>query len=65
MGNGSSLYFDRVPSLQDGAHLVVAKDLIEPVTYQLPRFDYTNSLVPSAKYDQDPEYVIVGGLVFE
>jgi hypothetical protein len=35
------------------------------VTYQLPRFDYTNSLVPSAKYDQDPEYVIVGGLVFE
>jgi len=35
------------------------------VTYRLPRFQYTNSLVPSATYDQEPEYAIVGGLVFQ
>jgi hypothetical protein len=35
------------------------------VTYRLPRFEYTNSLVPNATYDQEPEYLIVGGLVFQ
>jgi hypothetical protein len=35
------------------------------VTYKLPKFDYTNSLVPFATYDQEPEYLIVGGLVFQ
>jgi hypothetical protein len=35
------------------------------ITYRLPKFAYTNSLVPAANYDQDPEYSIVGGLVFQ
>jgi hypothetical protein len=35
------------------------------VVYRLPRFEYTNSLVPYASYDQEPEYMIVGGLVFQ
>jgi len=35
------------------------------VTYRLPRFVYTNSLVPVATYDQEPDYLILGGLVFQ
>jgi S1-C subfamily serine protease len=35
------------------------------VTYRLPKFEYTNSLVPAAMFDKEPEYMIVGGLVFQ
>jgi hypothetical protein len=35
------------------------------VSYRLPKYDYTNSLLPHATYDQEPEYLIVGGLVFQ
>lgn len=35
------------------------------VVYRLPKYDYSVSLVPSATYDQEPEYLIVGGLVFQ
>jgi hypothetical protein len=35
------------------------------IVYKLPKFEYTNSLVPYASYDQEPEYMIVGGLVFQ
>jgi hypothetical protein len=35
------------------------------VTYRLPKFNYTNSLVPFATYDQEPEYFILGGLIFQ
>ena len=35
------------------------------VTYRLPKFEYSNSLVPAATYDHEPEYLIVGGLVFQ
>jgi hypothetical protein len=35
------------------------------VTYRLPKFEYTNSLVPAAVFDKEPEYLIVGGLVFQ
>jgi hypothetical protein len=35
------------------------------VVYRLPKFDYSVALVPAATYDQDPEYAIVGGLVFQ
>jgi len=35
------------------------------VTYRLPKFDYSNSLVPAATYDHEPDYLIVGGLVFQ
>ena len=35
------------------------------ITYRLPKYDYSNTLVPFATYDQEPEYVVVGGLVFQ
>jgi hypothetical protein len=35
------------------------------ITYRLPKYEYSNSLVPFATYDQEPEYLIVGGLVFQ
>ncbi len=35
------------------------------VTYQLPRYTYTNSLVPFATYDKEPEYLMTGGLIFQ
>jgi len=35
------------------------------VTYRLPKYDYTNSLLPFATFDQPPEYLIAGGLVFQ
>jgi hypothetical protein len=35
------------------------------VTYRLPKFEYTNSLVPAAVFDQEPDYLMVGGLVFQ
>jgi hypothetical protein len=35
------------------------------IVYRLPKYDYSTSLVPSATYDQEPEYLILGGLVFQ
>jgi hypothetical protein len=35
------------------------------VVYRLPKADYSATLVPDAVYDQEPEYLIVGGLVFQ
>lgn len=35
------------------------------VKYRLPRYDFPNSLVPVAVRDQEPDYLIVGGLVFQ
>ncbi|HZR21597.1 MAG TPA: serine protease [Verrucomicrobiae bacterium] len=35
------------------------------IVYRLPKYEYSVSLVPSATYDQDPEYLIEGGLVFQ
>jgi hypothetical protein len=35
------------------------------LTYRLPKMAYTNALVPNATFDQDPEYAIVGGFVFQ
>lgn len=35
------------------------------VTYRLPKIEYTNSLLADATYDEEPEYLIVGGLVFQ
>jgi hypothetical protein len=37
----------------------------QEITYRLPAYEYTNSLVPWASYDQEPEYLTVGGLVFQ
>jgi hypothetical protein len=35
------------------------------IVYRLPKFEYSVSLVPFATYDQEPEYLILGGLVFQ
>jgi len=35
------------------------------ITYRVPKAAYTNALVPQAAYDQEPEYLIVGGLLFQ
>jgi hypothetical protein len=35
------------------------------VTYRLPKYDYSTSLVPMATYDREPEYLMIGGLVFQ
>jgi len=35
------------------------------VTYHLPKYEYAHSLVPVGVYDQPPDYLIVGGLVFQ
>ncbi|MGA2864810.1 MAG: hypothetical protein ABSF95_10010 [Verrucomicrobiota bacterium] len=35
------------------------------VSYCLPKFEYTNALVPYAVHDQEPEYLLLGGLVFQ
>ncbi len=35
------------------------------IDYVLPKADYNATLVPDAVYDSEPEYLIVGGLVFQ
>ena len=35
------------------------------IVYRLPKFDYSVSLVPAATYDEEPQYFILGGLVFQ
>lgn len=38
---------------------------IHEVVYRLPRYDFTNSLVPAGVFDQPADYLITGGLVFQ
>ena len=50
----------------DDLKLVVWRDgQMTNLTYRLPKYDYSVSLVPFATYDQEPEYLILGGLVFQ
>lgn len=35
------------------------------LTYRLPKYEYRHGLVPFGVFDQAPEYLIVGGLVFQ
>jgi hypothetical protein len=35
------------------------------VNYEIPRFRFGDALVPHATYDQEPEFLILGGLVFQ
>lgn len=35
------------------------------IDYVLPKVDYTLEIVPMNVFDQDPEYVIIGGLLFQ
>ncbi len=50
---------DEVPLkiLRDGKEL--------EVSYRLPKYEYNLSLVPAARYDREPEFFSVGGLVFQ
>jgi len=34
------------------------------LVYKLPKAEYTDELVPSQLFDQDPEYVLAGGFIF-
>ena len=35
------------------------------INYRLPKYEYSSSLVPFGTFDQEPEYMIAGGLVFQ
>ncbi len=35
------------------------------VTYRLPKYEFEHSLVPAGVFDQPPDYLMVGGLVFQ
>lgn len=35
------------------------------ITYRLPKYEYSHAVVPYGVYDQPPEYLILGGLVFQ
>jgi hypothetical protein len=35
------------------------------VEYRLPKYDYATTLVPFASFDREPEFFILGGLVFQ
>ncbi|MDD2708568.1 MAG: hypothetical protein PHV34_11205 [Verrucomicrobiae bacterium] len=37
----------------------------EQISYRLPPVDYRANLVPMAAFDQEPDYLIAGGLVFQ
>ena len=37
----------------------------QEIQYRLPKADYASTLVPDAVFDQEPEFVILGGLVFQ
>jgi hypothetical protein len=37
----------------------------QEVVYQMPKYEYSLSLVPDGVFDQAPDYLIVGGLVFQ
>jgi hypothetical protein len=36
----------------------------QDIVYKLPKADFSDDLVPTQSFDQDPEYVMVGGFVF-
>lgn len=37
----------------------------QEITYILPKADFENELIPTAQYDEPPEYLMAGGLVFQ
>jgi len=50
----------------DDVKLEILRDgVIQDLSYQLPKAEYKRELVPDEVFDQDPEYLIVGGLVFQ
>lgn len=50
----------------DEVKLEILRDgKVRELTYKLPKAEYKHQLVPQHVFDQDPEYLIVGGLVFQ
>ena len=50
----------------DDVHMKILREGKEmDVTYHLPKYEYTNWLVPSESFDQEPDYFVIGGLVFQ
>jgi hypothetical protein len=50
----------------DTVHLTIWRDGAErTIDYVLPRAEDAARLVPEAPYDQEPQYVMLGGLVFQ
>lgn len=50
----------------DDVKMVIWRDgHLTNVVYRLPKFEYSIALIPASTYDQDPEYLILGGLVFQ
>lgn len=50
----------------DEVRLKILRDGDEmSVTYRLPKYEYTHWLVPFQSFDQEPDYFIMGGLVFQ
>lgn len=50
----------------DEVKLQILRDgVVQDLTYHLPKADYKTKLLPDQVFDQDPEYLIVGGLVFQ
>jgi len=50
----------------DEVKLQIVRDgTVRDLSYRLPKADYKSELVPDEVFDQDPEYLIVGGLVFQ
>lgn len=44
---------------------ILRKGIETNVTYRLPKYEYTHQLVPLYSFDQEPDYYIMGGLVFQ
>ncbi len=44
---------------------ILREGKVRELTYRLPKAEYKHQLVPQHVFDQDPEYLIVGGLVFQ
>lgn len=44
---------------------ILRRGQIQDVLYRLPKADYSIDLVPEGPFDQEPAYLIAGGLVFQ
>jgi len=50
----------------DESHMKVWRHgKVQDVTYTIPKADFATQLVPHAVFDQEPEYVMLGGLLFQ
>ncbi len=50
----------------DEVRLKIWRDgAVKEVRYRLPKADYSAELVPLSVFDQEPEYLVLGGMVFQ